>query len=547
MGEVFRAKDTKLGRDVAIKVLPAAAQTFTPRTFVAQAILSARLMPDGQTMIISSALTGNAPALFEARPGTAAPHPFGPPRTHLLSISKTGELAVLTDAAYIAQRLFRGTLARMSVDGAPRAIAEDVREADWLPDGSELVVVRETRGGDQLEFPIGHVVYKVAGYLSDPRVSPDGTHVAFMEHPVKFDNRGYVKVVDRTGTVTTVAGEFPAEEGVAWSADGRSVLFAAASTDAVDTNVYRTAAVGGGKPLPLIASAGSLYLQDMASDGRMAVTREDSRLGVVARGAAQDTERDLTPLDQAWQPALSADGRFVMFGDGHGGRDYALMLRNVDGSPPAQLGDGNPGDVSKDGRWVTATLYSSGRCVVYPTGAGAVVPIEMGPLEACQRAIWFPDGKNLLVTGNEPGKPARAYRAAFPGGKPEALLPEGLFALGISKNGLRVLAQDTSRVFQLFEVGGAASSVKGLLPGDAFVEWGPDERTVVVADTSSIPAQIYQVGLDTGKRAKLAELAPADRAGLTSVVPSAYRDGGRQYAYSYVRRVSTLYLVNAAK
>ncbi len=188
---------------------------FGRRTFADQAVFNARFMPDGQTIVFSSALSGNAPGLFEVRADSLVPRPFGPPRTHLLAVSSKGELAVLTNTVFLDHRLFSGTLARMPMDGAPRPLAEDVREVDWLPDGSDLVVVREIPGGDQLEFPTGHVVHKVTGYLSDPRVSPDGSRVAFMEHPVKFDNRGFVKVVDRAGVVTTISGEFGEGQGIA--------------------------------------------------------------------------------------------------------------------------------------------------------------------------------------------------------------------------------------------------------------------------------------------------------------------------------------------
>jgi hypothetical protein len=44
-------------------------------------------------------------------------------------VSSRGELAVLTDASFINQRLFRGTLARMTLDGSPRPWLESVREA----------------------------------------------------------------------------------------------------------------------------------------------------------------------------------------------------------------------------------------------------------------------------------------------------------------------------------------------------------------------------------------------------------------------------------
>jgi len=149
--------------------------------------------------------------------------------------------------------------------------------------------------------------------------------------------------------------------------------------------------------------------------------------------------------------------------------------------------------------------------------------------------------------GSEPGKPARAYRAAFPGGRPEALLPEGQTPQGIAESGRRLLVQDASRAWQMFEVGGASSPAEGLLEGDTLIDWSADEKTVVVASTTAIPSLIHRVRLDSGLRTKLGELAPADRAGLLNVSPTAYRDNGRQYAYRYVRSVSALYVVSAAR
>mgnify|MGYP001041994262 FL=1 len=376
-------------------------------------------------------------------------------------------------------------------------------------------------------------------------MSPDGTRVAFMEHPIKFDDRGWVKVVDRSGKVTIVAGDFPAEEGVAWSRDGRSVLFGAF----VDYQmaVLAAPARGGGPLTTVVGSAGSLTLHDVAPDGRVAVSRETFRYGVAARGAGQDAERDLAPHDQAWSSRLSRDGRFLFLTDGRGGHDYAVVRRGVDGSPPARLGDGNTRAVSADGRWVTATLYSTGRCAVYPTGTGAMVPVPMGPLETCQSATFFPDGKSLLLVGNEPGKPTRAYRAAFPGGTPEAILPAGLAPVRISASGRRLLVQDSSRAWQVVEIGGASSPVRGLLGTDVVVEWSDDEQELIVTEDGKVPAPIDRVRLDTGARTRLGEMGPADRVGLIEVEPTAFRDGGRQYAYDYSRSSSELYLVSAPR
>src|SRR6185295_14768309 len=101
----------------------------------------------------------------------------------------------------IHHRLFAGTLARMTLEGAPKPWIEGVREADWNPDGTTVALIRESGGKDRLEYPAGTVLYEVNGYLSDPRVSPDGTRVAFMEHPGRWDDRGYVKVVDTSKKV----------------------------------------------------------------------------------------------------------------------------------------------------------------------------------------------------------------------------------------------------------------------------------------------------------------------------------------------------------
>ena len=62
--------------------------------------------------------------------------------------------------------------------------------ATGRPDGTELAIIHDVSGRDRLEFPIGKVLYEASGYLSDPRVSPDGRHVAFAEHPFRWDDRG---------------------------------------------------------------------------------------------------------------------------------------------------------------------------------------------------------------------------------------------------------------------------------------------------------------------------------------------------------------------
>ncbi|MSO61500.1 MAG: serine/threonine protein kinase [Acidobacteria bacterium] len=166
---------------IARAMTPASSSpTFESKTWDQEWITNARFGSDGQTIVFSSARVGNVPRLSVIRPGGVFSQPIGDPATHLLAVSSTGELAVLTGARFMHHRLFAGTLSRMAIDGAPRPLMTDVSEADWSPDGSKLAVIRAAAGSVRLEYPPGQVRYeKSPGYLSDLRVSPDDTRIAF--------------------------------------------------------------------------------------------------------------------------------------------------------------------------------------------------------------------------------------------------------------------------------------------------------------------------------------------------------------------------------
>ena len=268
--------------------------------------------------------------------------------------------------------------------------------------------------------------------------------------------------------------------------------------------------------------------------------------GVAARAAGGE-ERDLTILDQSWGPSLSKDGTFVVMTDGNDGDDYSVVLRRLDRSPPVRLGDGNVGELSPDERWVTANLFSKGQCVVYPTGAGKTVAIDLGPLEKCVSASWFPDGKSLLIDGNEPGKAARAYRVAFPGGKPQALLAEGVRPRKVSPDGKYLLVLKTDGTMERVELGGSSVPVKGVKQSDFILEWSADLQQATVSEQGRIPAVVSRVNLETGERTKVFEVAPQNPAGVLGASVLTFRNEGRDYVYAYAKTVSALYIVNGLR
>jgi len=531
------------------------APRFTMKTFEPQTIINARFTPDGTGIVFSAALSGNAPRLFHIQAGLLEARPFGPTRTHLLSVSSKGELAVLTNANLIGQRLFKGTLSRMSIEGSPRPWMEDVREADWSPDGAALAIVHDVGSRDRLEYPIGSVLYETTGYVSDPRVSPDGSRVAFMDHQSRFDDRGWVKVVDRNKNVTSVAGEFWGEEGLAWSPDGQMVYFAANdrrndvgnTAGALSYQIHFVTVAHPETSPGVFTTPGDFAIYDIAADGRWLAAREDIRLGIGVR-LPDGTDRDLSWLAQSWTPRISQDGSRVLFSDGTVGANYGVAWRPTDGSPLVRLGEGNGISWSPDESWVLTQIFSPPQLLLYPMGPGEPVHLKRGAIAEYQTAYWFPDGKSLLVVANEPGKQTRAYRQQIPDGEPKPILDDGIFAAAITPDGKTVLAINHEHEWRWYPVDGSPSRpAAGIAPTEdpatSVVGWSTDGKAIYLRNRTDVPARIDRVDIATGARSMLAEVGPPDRTGIFIFTPTTMSRDGRQYAYSYSRRVSTLFVV----
>jgi len=522
--------------------------SFGQLTFRQQTIFNARFAPDGRTIVYSAALQGNTPEIFTVRPDFPEAKPLGLRGVHLLSVSSRGELALLTGARYISHNLFQGTLAQMPLEGgAPRDVIENVREADWAPDGSSLAVIREVGGKDRLEFPVGKVLCETGGYLSDLRFSPRGGRIAFFEHPVKWDDRGLVAVVDLQGKKTVLADGFWGEEGLAWSSDGQEVLFSAGSSYS-DFSVL--AVTLSGRRRTALRSAGGLTIRDVRPDGRWLVTRDDFLQGMPVFLPGQTAERDLSWLDLSDRPVLSADGKTVLFAEASGsvGVNYAVCLRGTDGSPVVRLGEGMPGDLSPDGKWALAIVPTSPQqLVLYPIGAGEARRLDRGGIESYESARFFPDGRSVLACGHEPGHASRCWVQEIAGGKPRALTPEGT-TRGISSPDTRQILVRASGGLVLYPAGGGEGRpVPGTTPDEIAIRWSRDGGSLLVCRGSDIPLRIERVALPDGRRDFVRTVGPADLSGVTSVGPPFFGEDEKSYAYVFSRAISHLFLVEGAR
>ena len=523
--------------------------SFEARTFDRLPITNARFMPDGRTIVYSATPNGLTPELFVLNPSAEAPLPLGLSNAHLLSVSKSGELAVIVSPRFIDQRLYGGTLARLTIGSSPRAIAEDVREADWAPDGSTMAIVRDLGTvRDRLEYPTGTPLYEATGYLSNPRVSPDGSRVAFVEHQRRFDDRGWIKVADRAGKVTTLSDELFGVQGVAWTADGSTVLFSGNTVASTMLQPMAVPAAGGAPPRPVFGVPARFIVFDVAGDGRWLAAREDLSVGVRVRVPGEDAERDLSWVGSVGARSLSADGQWLLMLDvgERGGPNYGVVLRKTDASQTIRLGEGFAQQLSPDGKWAAAIIASPAQLLLYPTGPGETVRIGVGPIARLISAGWFPDGKRLFVCGSEASRAPRCYVVDRAGTAPAAITPEGVLAT-LAPDGRTLLLAMADGTFQLSTIdGGAARPAQGLRSGDRQIAWSRDGRSVYVQRGFQAPASVERVTLATGARALVRQLTPDGVSPITALYVMDWLDDGRWYAYYYTSLPSTMFVVTGA-
>ncbi|HEY6931556.1 MAG TPA: protein kinase, partial [Thermoanaerobaculia bacterium] len=166
-------------------------------TFQRGNVLYARFTADAQNVVYGASWGDRPTEIFYSHIGSPETRPLGIPGASLLSVSSTGELAILLKKNNLFGVTGKGTLARVPLaGGAPRQVAEDVIGADWTPDGKDLAVMKDTGTKVVLEFPSGKPVYSTAFQLLALRVSPDGQWVAASESD---SSNTWIDVIDSSG------------------------------------------------------------------------------------------------------------------------------------------------------------------------------------------------------------------------------------------------------------------------------------------------------------------------------------------------------------
>jgi serine/threonine protein kinase/Tol biopolymer transport system component len=516
-------------------------------TFRSGTIFNARFSPDGETVFYGARWGGQPTSIFSVRADSPESRDLQiGAETDLLAVSSTGQLAISLRRHVIGYLRESGTLAQVPIaGGSPRAILDDVEFADWSPDG-RLAVVRTVAGRCRLEFPIGNVLYDTVGWIGHPRFSPSGTSIALLDHPFLNDDRGSVVLITPVGkSHRSLTKESQSVQGLAWLPGGKEIIFS--SEDGNSARAIEAVSLNGKERL-VAASAGPLWLHDVAPDGRVLVSRELVRAGIIGiRGNGQPI--DLSWFDYSVVRDLSRDGRTIIFSESGeaGGAIFGVYIRGTDGSPAVRLGDGTSEALSPDGQWVLSISRNRkpAPIVMLPTGTGQPRQITHDRLNH-RTARWFPDGSHILFQGNEEGRSPRLWIEALDGSAPRPITPENVNGTQVTPDGRFVLGRAPDRNFYLYPVaaGGAPIPVPALKTGDVPTRFGPDGRTIYVATFGKIPALLYKVDLTTGARTLFHEAMPADPAGLINVGPILVTPDGSTTVYSYTRLLSDLYIIS---
>jgi len=519
-------------------------------TFRRGTVQAARFAPAGDTILYSARFEGEPRGVYSARLDTGESRSLSLAETTLLAVARD-EMAILLQRAVGAGGSVVGTLARVPLlGGAPREVQENVLEADLTPDGKEFAVVRLAEGGCQIEFPIGRVLARTAGYLESARISPGRDRVAFVDHPMATDTRGAVTVVDREGRKTVLSDGWVDAGGLAWSADGREVWFTA-SREGSARGLHAVTLQGRARTLARMP--GQLVLQDVHADGRLLLTHAHPRLEVRGRAPGETEERDFSWLDLTVVKDISADGRTLLFdesGEG-GGPGYAVYVRKTDRSLPVRLGEGSAQGLSPDGRWaLSIRLARPSELVLLPTGAGQPRTLPRGSVQEYHWACFLPDGNRVLLVGNEDGRATRLFVQDVGGGPPRPVTPEGTWMESntITPDGRFVVAHAAeNRLFPL-DGGGEGRPVRGLETGDTPLRWSGDGRHLFLrARGAGLPARVVRLDPASGRREAWMALQPDDPTGVVGVGSIVLTPDGRTYVYEYLRALSDLYLVQGMR
>ncbi len=522
--------------------------TFRQLIFGRGFIETARFTPDGQNVVYGASWNGKPFEIFTTGLDGLESRSLGLPPANILGIGSNGEMAVSLGMHHTMIWMTSGTLAEVSLTGgAPRPVLENVCDGDMSPDGKRMAIVRCSGATETLEFPSGTVLFRTSGFISSVRISREGDAIAFAEHPLLGDDRGYLTLADLQGKSKRLTKEWSSVRGLAWSPSGKEIWFTASE----NAQPQKLMAVDRkGKLRDILRSPAYLWLQDIGASGKVLLGDTQVGGGISFHAASGSIDQSVDAGSESNEvDGISADGAqlSVTYSGANSGADYTVYFVKNDSSPPVRIGDGSGIGITPDGKHILVVMASAtSHLRLYPTGTGDARDIDISPVHVLDwRGSWTSDGSSVAFTGAEPGKQPRVYVLDVEAGKVRPVTAEGVTKPFFAQDGRSLIAQNAQREFALYPLdGGAPQPLKGLEAGETPVQFGTGGK--LYAWNGAFPAHIMAVDLATGQRQLATTLAPADPAGVLYGEVMATPDG-KTFAYRYRRAVTNLFLAEGLK
>ena len=514
---------------------------------------NARFTPEGN-IVYSASWDGGETQLYIGRADNQGARELGVKDAELLSISKSGELAVRLNTVSLGGYAQVGTLARVPVTEAPREVLGNVQDADWAADGENIAVVRYVpeSGHWRLEYPIGKVLFDGINWISHPKISPDGKWVAFADHQnANGDDEGAIAVIGSDGKDNDkekiLSAGWATLQGVVWSPAGDEIWFTASNSGSAGNPQAVTLS---GKVRTITNVPGGMWLEDVRNGMALMVTHH-RRIGIRGMPPGGKEERELGWSEWSILSDLTPDGRKVLFdeeGDG-GGPNYTVFLRDTDGSPPVRIGEGVSLAISPDAKWAITQPAKGGPLSLVPTGAGEAKQLTHDNV-SYQRVRWLAGGKELLASGIEAGHGARDYLIDLSNGNSKPITPEGMAGVQPSPDGRSTAVLGTDGKWGIWPLDGSGlRPIPGLDSNYRVSGWSPDGESLYVVSTRQREKtrNVSRVNTVTGKMELWRTFGEGLGAGAVSIGGS-YRSGdGGAYAYLYAQTLAQVYVVRGMK
>ena len=344
----------------------------------------------------------------------------------------------------------------------------------WSPNGNLLIVSH--RESEKEPFGLHSVSLEsgvkrrlitspsaaTEGDDKSPVFSPDGRAIAFVQTLGYATGDLYVMALNDATKVVSQATRVVAGRwlvmNMAWSPDGREIIFSSSESGGASSGLWRVGASGSGEPQQLTVGENGQDPAVSSHRHRLAYSQVISdtniwRVDVSARPARAPTmEPFITSTRRESNPQFSPDGQKIVFSSDRSGSSE-IWVCNSDGSEPMQLTSfGKRATASPrwspDSRWVCFDSNVEGQFEVYVVDANGRRSRRLTSNPALDAApSWSWDGKWIYFASTRGGN-HQVWKMPWTEGEAIELTKKGGFAALESPDGKFVYytkaADDTS-------------------------------------------------------------------------------------------------------